>query len=274
MIVVHDTATAARLLCGVLGHVPAKEVPTTLVLLLQEDNIGVASQLTTGSLHDLLGEMRKNGLAGFCTRQWMISDLDPWRGVSQQGRVGRRHHARHGLRRPDSQRLRRRRRAPMLETFRELEAVTIDLEDHDLGLSFPVPGMIMKHWSAGPLEERHARYRNGYRRALAAAKKVPELGRPEGRTYVRYWIGRLGFGVGYIDTIEAIKKAATAEKKPGMPRQKAIPAGPKRNGARRPRRPGPPKNPHSRPSRAWQVWRRIAPTAGPSRRWRNTSTAR
>jgi hypothetical protein len=113
--------------------------------------------------------------------------------------------------------------APMLETFRELGAVTIDLEDHDLGLSFPVPGMIMKHWSAGPLEERHARYRNGYHRALAAAKKVPELGRPEGRTYVRYWIGRLGFGVGYIDTIEAIKKAATAEKEAGDAKTKGDP---------------------------------------------------
>jgi hypothetical protein len=35
---------------------------------------------------------------------------------------------------------------PMLEAFRELEAATVLLEDHDLGLSFPVPGMMMKHW--------------------------------------------------------------------------------------------------------------------------------
>jgi hypothetical protein len=223
MIVVDYTATALLRRRGVLGHVPAKEVPTTLVLLLQEDNIGVVPQLTTGSLHELLGEMRKNGLAGFCTRQWMISDLDPcaaylskaaWDAGVTPAMVYR-----DQIRSVCGDAV----VAPMLETFRELEAVTIDLEDHDLGLSFPVPGMIMKHWSAGPLEERHARYRNGYRRALAAAKQVPELRRPEGRTYVRYWIGRLGFGVGYIDTIEAIKKAATAEKEAGNAKAKGDP---------------------------------------------------
>jgi alpha-L-fucosidase 2 len=223
VIVVDYTATGVLRRRSVLGQVPAKQVPTTLVLVLQEDNIGVVPQLTTGSLHELLGEMRKNGLAGFCTRQWMISDLDPcvaylskaaWdakitpavvyadqiRSVCGDAAV-----------------------APMLETFRELEAVTIDLEDHDLGLSFPVPGMIMKHWSAGPLEPQHARFRNGYRRAIAAAKRVSELRRPEGQAYVRYWIGRLGFGVGYIDTIEAIKKAATAEKEAADAKQKNDP---------------------------------------------------
>lgn len=202
-----------------LGQVPAKQVPTTLVLVLQEDNIGVVPQLTTGSLHELLGQVRKNGLAGFCTRQWMISDLDPcvaylskaaWdagitptqvykdqiRSVCGEDAVN-----------------------PMLEAFRELETVTIDMEDHDLGLAFPVPGMIMKHWSPGPLEPQHARFRNGYRRALALVKQAPQPVRPEGRAYISYWIGRLGFGVGYIDTIEAIKKAATAEKKATDARQ-------------------------------------------------------
>jgi hypothetical protein len=62
------------------------------------------------------------------------------------------------------------------------------------------------------LEKSHAAERDGYRRALAAAQRAPKNLRPEGQAYVRYWIGRLKFGVGYFDTIEAVKKAATAEK--------------------------------------------------------------
>ena len=222
MIVVDYTATAVLRRRSVLGHVPAKQIPTTLVLLLQEDNIGVVPQLTTGSLHELLGEMRKNSLAGFCTRQWMISDLDPcaaylskaaWdagitpamvyrdqiRSVCGDAAV-----------------------APMLETFRELEAVTIDLEDHDLGLSFPVPGMIMKHWSAGPLEEQRARYRTGYRRALAAAKKVPSSAGPKAEPTSA--IGSAGLGSAWDTSIPSrrSRKRPPPKRKPGMPRQKAI----------------------------------------------------
>jgi hypothetical protein len=212
VIVVDYTATGVLRRRNVLGMVPAKQVPTTLVLVLHEDNIGVVPQLTTGSLHELVGEIRKNGLAGFCTRQWMTSDLDPcvaylskaaWdpgatpeavyrdqiRAVCGEAAVG-----------------------PMLEAYRELEAVTIALENHDLGLSFPVPGMMMKHWSPGPLGKDHAADREGYRRALAAARRASGVCRPEGQAYVRYWIGRLRFGAGYFDTIEAVKRAANAEK--------------------------------------------------------------
>jgi hypothetical protein len=35
----------------------------------------------------------------------------------------------------------------MLTLFREVEATTVALETHGLGLTFPVPGMLMKHWT-------------------------------------------------------------------------------------------------------------------------------
>jgi len=99
----------------------------------------------------------------------------------------------------------------MLEAYRELEAVTVALEEHGLGLTFPVPGMMMKHWTPGSFSSQLAEDREGYRRALSAVRRTPEPSRPEGKAYIDYWIGRLEFGIAYLDTIEAVRKAATAE---------------------------------------------------------------
>lgn len=182
------------------------------MLTLQEDNIGVLPQLTTGSVHELAAAMRKQRLAGFCTRQWMISDLDPCvaylsRAAWDAGAAPKAVYA-DQIRTACGETA----VAPMLEAYRELEAVTAALEDHALGLAFPVPGMMMKHWAPGPLSKELSGDREGYRRALAAVRSVSGLRRPEGKAYVAYWIGRLRFAVGYLDAIEAVKRAATAEK--------------------------------------------------------------
>jgi hypothetical protein len=194
----------------VLASVPAKQVPTTLVLTLHDDSVGVLPLLTTGALHELVCDMRKHGLSGFCTRQWMISDhdacvaylskaawdfnttpkkvyVDQIRAVCGQAAV-----------------------EPMLGAFRELEVVTTALEDHGMGLTFPVPNMMLRHWTPGTLSKELIEDRAGYRRALAAVRRVPKPARQEGKTYVQYWIGRLEFAIGYLDAVEAVKKAATA----------------------------------------------------------------
>jgi hypothetical protein len=196
----------------VLANVPSREVFTTLVLTLQDDSVGVLPLLTTNALHLLVCDMRKNSIGGFCTRQWMISDHDAcmaylskasWdagstpkavyedqiRAVCGQGAV-----------------------EAMIEAFRELEAVTTALEDHGMGLCFPTPNMMTRQWSPEPMPKDLAEDRATYRRALAAVRKVPEPSRLEGKAYVRYWLGRLEFAVKYFDAIEAVKKAAMAEK--------------------------------------------------------------
>ena len=53
--------------------------------------------------------------------------------------------------------------------------------------------------------------RQGYQRALDAACRAREKAQPSGRSYVDYWIGRLRFGIGYLDMIAAVRRAAIAE---------------------------------------------------------------
>lgn len=203
----------------VLASTPAKEVPTTMVLTLHDDSVGVVPVLTTGALHQLVGDMREHGVSGFCTRQWMISDHDPcvaylskaaWDpGATPQAIYVDQIDAVCGQTAVE----------PMLEAFGELEAVTTALEDHGMGFSFPVPTMMTQHWNPGPFSKELAEDRDGYRRALAAVRRVPEPRGEQGRAYVRYWIGRLEFAVAYFDAVEAVKKAATAEKAAGDAKQ-------------------------------------------------------
>ena len=99
----------------------------------------------------------------------------------------------------------------MLTTLREVETTTIALEDHGLGLTFPVPGMLSKHWTPQPMADELIEDRQGYQRALDAAYHAREKAQPSGHSYIDYWIGHLTFGIGYLDMIAAVRRAAMAE---------------------------------------------------------------
>ena len=61
------------------------------------------------------------------------------------------------------------------------------------------------------MPEAYVKARAGYQRALDAARRAREKTPVGNRDYVNYWAGRLEFGVGYLDTIEAFRRGATAE---------------------------------------------------------------
>lgn len=196
----------------VLAALPTSQISTTLVLSLHDDSVGLIPLLTTNSLHELVTDMRKHGLSGVCTRQWMISDHDPSMAYLSKASWDATATPRSVYVDQISAVCGKEAVEPMLEAFRELEAVTVSLEDHGMGISFPWPGMMTQYWTPAPLQKVRPEDKAGYQRALAAVRKAPLPSRPEGKAYLQYWIGRLEFGVGYLDVIETVKKAAIAEK--------------------------------------------------------------
>ena len=86
------------------------------------------------------------------------------------------------------------------------------LERDGLGFAFPVPGMMMKHWTPEPLPAGLVAVRAHYEHALAAARTARRSSTPNGRAAADYWIGRLEFGIGYLDSVSALRQAATAER--------------------------------------------------------------
>lgn len=205
--------TASRVLRRreVLRKVPSSEIPCVLIYTLHDDNVGLLPQLSTGSLHELTKEVVASGWAGFSTRYWLTGDHDPCIGYLSKA-------AWETSATPDGVYRDQVRSVcgeacvgDMLHVFREVERTTVGLEWHGLGLSFPVPGMMMKHWVAEPMPEELKRDRESWLRALERARRAQRKTRPSGRSYVDYWVGRLEFGIGYLDAVEAVRDAAVAE---------------------------------------------------------------
>ena len=205
--------TASRVLRRreVLKDLPAREITSTLLFTLHDDNVGVLPQLATGSLHELTQDLCRHGWAGFSTRYWLIGDHDAcvaylaraaWdRSATPEDVYRDQVRAACGAASVED----------MLAVFRAVETATVALEDHGLGLTFPVPNMLLKHWRPVPFAGELAEDRRTYQRALEAAQRALAKAAPAGRPYVEYWVGRLEFGIGYLDTIEELHRAARAE---------------------------------------------------------------
>ena len=196
---------------GVLAKFPDESFPATLIFTLHDDNVGVLPQLTASSLHDLATEMKRYGWAGFTTRYWMIGDHD--RTVSYLARTSWERTVT-----PDevsrdqvSKVCGRGCVEDMLTVFHEVEAATVVLEQHALGVTFPVPGMMLKHWTDEPFSAGLTEVRDCYSRALTAARSASLKTAESGREYVDYWLGRLEFGIEYLNAVELVRQAARAE---------------------------------------------------------------
>ena len=205
--------TPARILTRreVLRHTPDPDIPATLIHTLHDDNVGVLPQLATGSLHELTQDMYRHGWAGFSTRYWLVGDHDPciaylaksaWdRDTTPEAVYRDQITALWGEDCVDD----------MLTVFRELEAATVTLEWHGMGLTFPVPGMMMKHWTPGGFPAELVEVREHYRVALRAAQRVAATSQPRGQDDADYWVGRFEFGIAYLEALEAVRSAANAE---------------------------------------------------------------
>ena len=197
---------------GVLAQLPSRELPAVLIYTLHDDNVGVLPQLATGSLHELTLELRRHGWAGFSTRYWLTGDHDPC--LAYLSKAAWDDRATPALVYRDQLRAACGEAAvpEMLTVLAEVEAATIDLEWHGLGLTFPVPGMIMKEWTPSLMPPELLKVRERYQKALDAARRAMDKAPANRRDYAAYWVGRLEFGVGYLDAVALVRQAAMAEK--------------------------------------------------------------
>ena len=178
--------TASRVLrrLDLLRQTPPGEVPSSLIFTLADDNVGILPQLATGSLHTLMGELRRSGWAGFYTRYWTIGDLDPTihylaRASWDPSMTPRRAYI------DQVQQLSGRESVePALKAFLIIEQITLGLDQHGLGFGFPVSRMMKKHYEAQGLSAELKEDQKLYRRALEFMSKARRLSRPDGHDYL------------------------------------------------------------------------------------------
>lgn len=195
----------------VLAHIPDPAIPASLIYTLHDDNVGVLPQLATSSLYGLTQDLYRYGWAGFTTRYWLIGDHDPCIAYLSKAAWDRETRPEEVYRDQIESLWGDSCIEDMLTVFREVEAATVLLEWHGLGLTFPVPGMMMKHWVPGGFSSELMSVRHHYQIALEAAARVPAKSRKTGKGAAEYWVGRCKFGIAYLDSLEAVRKAATAE---------------------------------------------------------------
>ncbi|MBM4071932.1 MAG: hypothetical protein FJ271_23850 [Planctomycetes bacterium] len=199
---------------SLLAAVPAKAVKSSLILTLADDNVGVLPQLATNHLHELVTEIRKLGWQGFSTRYWIPGDLEAsvfyLARAGFDGRITPKS-AYHEL------------FAPMCgpgavpalaKGFAMIEEATTLIDRNDLGFTFPVPGMVMRHYDAkSPPPAWWKKVSDLYGSAMDEIYRAQQRAHPQARPLTLYHAKRCEFAIHYIACLEAVRRAGLARDK-------------------------------------------------------------
>jgi len=205
----------------IFSRFPTQELVGVLDLTLDDDNVGLLPQMTINSVHGLVADLRRSDWAGFVARERFPGDHDwpiaylaeaAWKADTTPVAV-----ARDMLMALCGEGCVR----EMLDAWQNVESATATFEGNDYGFTFPVPGMLMKHWKAGPIPAYLGEACSHYQKALDATRGALAKSTPTGRGYLSFWIGRLEFAVGYLKTVEAVRRAAATAAAAGQ-RQEAL----------------------------------------------------
>jgi hypothetical protein len=197
-----------------LKLVPTKKVPSSLILTLADDNVGVLPQMSYTALATLVDELRAGGWAGFSTRYWVIGDLDlaTWylsRSSFADGLTPQQALAdllTPGVGAATVERT--------LKAFDLVEQATNLIDDHDVGFSFPIPNVVMKHYaSTDPVPAWWGEAKQKYAEAMDEMYRVNSRAREGGRDFSLYLARRFEFATEYLSCIEAVRRAAIARGK-------------------------------------------------------------
>lgn len=196
-----------------LGQVPAAKVKSSLILTLADDNVGVLPQLATRSLHTLAGALQQNGWQGYSTRYWIPGDLSP--SVHYLARASfdaklTPEAAYADLITPIcgegvAERL--------IKGFDMIEKATNLIDQKDLGFTFPVPGVVMRHYHAGEVPAWWKEVRDLYAGAMDEMYRGIQRSREGARPFMLYHAKRLEFAYEYLNSVEALRLAGQAKAK-------------------------------------------------------------
>lgn len=197
-----------------LAAVPAKSVKSSLILTLADDNVGVLPQLATSHLHDLIGEIRKLGWEGFSTRYWILGDLET--SIYYLSRAG--FDERSTPRTASTQLFGPLAGSGAVPAFAKgfglIEEATSLIDRNDLGFTFPVPDMVMRHYEAkAPPPAWWKKASDLYAAAMDEIYRAQQRAHPQVRGITLYHAKRCEFAIYYIACLEAVRRAGLARDK-------------------------------------------------------------
>lgn len=197
-----------------LAEVPAKRSPSSLILTLADDNVGVLPQMATNHLNSLVGQLRKLEWEGYSTRYWIAGDLSPTAHYLSRAAF-------------DAQVTPQSAYADLIDAvsgegvadrvtrgFQMIEQATDLIDRNDIGFSFPVPNVVMKHYAATePAPAWWGETKSLYAKAMDEMYRGNTRARQGARPFTLYYAKRLEFAVQYLTSIEAVRAAGVAKSK-------------------------------------------------------------
>lgn len=204
---------------GVLNTLPTS-ISATMALTIDDDNIGVLPQLTTGALHRTVKVMKERNWSGFTARQRFPADHDV--PMNYLARVAWSDEAT-----PENVtadvigKICGTAAVPLMDKlFKAVEKTTEILSvtnfafpaDWPIATSANPGGMLLKHMMVGEMPPVMEQARKGYQQALRLAQKARAASKSAGRWYVDFWIGRLEFAIAYMSCAQDVQRIANVQK--------------------------------------------------------------
>jgi len=197
-----------------LKAVPAKSVPSSLILTLADDNVGVLPQMSYTSLETLVGEISKAGWEGFSTRYWIVGDLDFSAYYLSRASFSPEITPRQAMDQFATSALGEGTAERTMKAFDQIEQATTLIDQHDIGFSFPIPNVVMKHYaSSEPVPEWWGKVKDLYLAATDEMYRINTRTREGNREFSLYLARQCEFAAEYLSCIEAVRKAGIAREK-------------------------------------------------------------
>jgi hypothetical protein len=197
-----------------LKQVPTRAVPSSLILTLADDNVGVLPQMTYTALATLVDELRSGGWEGFATRYWCIGDLDLSVYFLSRASFMKEFTPRQAIDELLTPALGEGTAERTLKAFDLVEQATNLIDEHDIGFSFPIPSIVMKHYaSAEPVPEWWGQVKERYLQAMDEMYRVNTRTRDGNREFSLYFARRFEFAAEYMNCVEAVRRSGIAKAK-------------------------------------------------------------
>ncbi len=197
-----------------LKTVSTKSVPSSLILTLADDNVGVLPQMPFTSLQSLVEELHTGGWQGFSTRYWIVGDLDFTAYYLSRASFAPQTTARDALNSLVTSALGEGTYERTMQAFDMVEQATTLIDQNDMGFGFPVPNVVMKHYAnTEPIPEWLGKAKGLYYGAVNEMYRVNTRSREGNRVFSLYLARRFEFGAEYLSSIESVRKAGIARAK-------------------------------------------------------------
>lgn len=196
-----------------LSQVPASRVRSQLILTLADDNVGILPQSSLQSLGTLLDDLKQNRWDGFSTRYWELTEHDTavyflsraaWQSpLTARGALTELWTTATGNASAADR---------LWLAWEALENATNLIDQNDPGFAFPVPGMLMKHYTSDPLPEWWQPVTDAYTQYMTELYRANSAIEGDAKPVLFYYAKRSEYVLFYLDAVKAVRLSAIASK--------------------------------------------------------------